>query len=63
MNTSDPESLAELLVDCRRMAPHWEVPVLERREKPAAVAVANLRGITVPAASALVVNGMAEYGD
>ena len=54
------ESLAELLGDCRRMAPHWEAPV---RERAAAVAPSRLRGITVPAASAHVVDGMAEYGD
>lgn len=57
---SEPESLAELIGDCRRMARHWEAP---KPEKTAVVAPSSLRGITVPAASAHVVGGMAEYGD
>lgn len=57
---SEPESLAELLGDCRRMAAHWEAPA---REKSAVVAPSSLRGVTVPAASAHLVNGMADYGD
>jgi hypothetical protein len=57
---SESESLAELIGDCRRMARHWEA---QAPEKAAAVAPSSLRGITVPAASAHVVDGMAEYGD
>lgn len=57
---AEPESLDQLIVDCRRMAEHWHTPAhLER----AAVAPASLHGITVPAASAHVVAGMTEYGD
>lgn len=53
------ETLAELLGDCRRMAPHWTVPA---HAAPSHVAPSKLHGITVPPASAHVVDGMAEYG-
>lgn len=56
----EPESLEELLGDCRRMAPHWAVPAVE---KAAAAVPASLHGITVPLASAHIVDGMADYGD
>jgi hypothetical protein len=57
---AEPESLAQLIGDCHKMAPHWETKV---GEKTAAVAPSRLHGITVPPASAHVVDGMAEYGD
>jgi hypothetical protein len=57
---AEPESLAQLIGDCHKMAPHWET---KAGEKAAAVAPSSLHGITVPAASAHVVDGMAEYGD
>lgn len=67
MNTAEPsaapsehESLAELIGDSRRMAPHWQVPP---PPKLPAVAWSSLRGITVPTASAQVVDGMAQYQD
>ncbi|MEU3466188.1 hypothetical protein ABZ721_40445 [Streptomyces sp. NPDC006733] len=56
---SRSESLADLLGDCRRMAPHWTVPAHAARS---AAAPSSLHGITVPLASAHVVDGMAEYG-
>jgi hypothetical protein len=56
---AEPESLAELIGDSRHMAPHWEVPAAES----VAVAPSSLHGITVPAASVHVVDGMADYGD
>lgn len=58
---AERESMADLLGDCRRMARHWSTPA------PAATAPktgpAGLHGITVPAASAHVVDEMAEFGD
>jgi hypothetical protein len=42
------------------MARHWKTPAAHEQ---AVVAPASLHGITVPAASAHVVRGMAEYGD
>lgn len=57
---AEPDSLEQLIGDCREMAAHWRVPAATER---AAVAPAGLHGITVPAASAHVVAGMAEFGD
>ncbi|WP_030256733.1 hypothetical protein [Streptomyces violens] len=54
------DSMEQLRGDCARMAPHWKpdgLPAGPRR--PAA----ELRGITVPAASAKLLEGMSEYGD
>lgn len=56
----DPESLAELIGDCRKMAEHWEVPA---ERESARVSPASLHGITVPAASSHVVEGMADFAD
>ena len=60
----EPESLEQLIGDCRRMAPRWTAPASASRP-PAApgFAAAKLHGITVQPASAHVVDGMAEYGD
>ncbi|MEU6345121.1 hypothetical protein ABZ883_29700 [Streptomyces sp. NPDC046977] len=55
----EPETLAELLGDCRKMAQHWETPATPEAPR---VAPSRLHGITVPEASAHVVEGMAEYG-
>jgi hypothetical protein len=55
----DSESLAELIGDSRRMAPHWEVPAADGS---ASAVPSRLRGITVPAESAHAVDGMADYG-
>jgi hypothetical protein len=63
---AEPDSLAELLGDCRRMARHWApAPAAADRDRAgesAASGGAGLRGVTVPAATAHVVAGMAEYG-
>jgi len=55
----DNESLAQLIGDSRRMAPHWEVPAAD---DPADVVPHRLRGITIPTESAHAVDGMADYG-
>jgi len=57
------ESLEELIGDCRRMAARWKAPVPPKAKAAPAATAASLHGITVPAASALVVSGMADYGD
>lgn len=53
-------SLAELRGDCARMAPHWVVPA---KSAPAPVAPSRIHGITVPAASARMIDAMSDYGD
>ena len=58
---AEPESLAELIGDCHKMAAHWEVHA--KAAPPEAVSLASLHGIHVPAASVRAVDGMAEYGD
>ncbi|WP_202233218.1 hypothetical protein [Actinacidiphila reveromycinica] len=56
--TENPESMAELLGDCRRTAEHW------RAAAPAKPQAGGVRppGIHVPATSVAAVRGMAEYG-
>ncbi|MFC8080296.1 hypothetical protein ACFUN8_32745 [Streptomyces sp. NPDC057307] len=54
-------SLAELRGDCARMAPDWVKPTTAAA--PAPVPPSLIHGITVPAASARLIDGMAEYGD
>ncbi|WP_330238478.1 hypothetical protein [Streptomyces sp. NBC_00525] len=51
--------LAELRGDCARMAPHWAAPA---RTVPARVAPALINGVTVPPASARMIDATAEYG-
>ncbi|WP_406380976.1 hypothetical protein [Streptomyces sp. NBC_01618] len=53
-------SLAELRGDCARMAPHWVVPA---KSAPARVAPSLIHGVTVPAASARLIDAMSDYGD
>ncbi|MET8327941.1 hypothetical protein [Streptomyces sp. NPDC005181] len=53
-------SLAELRGDCARMAPHWVVPA---KVASTPVAPSLIHGVTVPAASARLIDSMAEYGD
>ncbi|MGW1706977.1 hypothetical protein ACWCP8_15895 [Streptomyces sp. NPDC002206] len=53
-------SLAELRGDCARMAPHWVVPAMAA---PTPVTPSLIHGVTVPAASAQLIDSMAEYGD
>ncbi|NJP44922.1 hypothetical protein [Actinacidiphila epipremni] len=56
---AEPDSLDQLLGDCRTMAAHWHPAAPAARTAPSA----GPHGITVPAASAHVVAAMAEYGD
>ncbi|MEV5604892.1 hypothetical protein AB0L33_25965 [Streptomyces sp. NPDC052299] len=49
--------LAELRGDCARMAPHWVAPA---RIAPARVAPALINGVTVPPASARLLDAMEE---
>lgn len=52
--------LAELRGDCTRMAPHWRVAAAPATEL---APPSRLHGVTVPPASARLVDGMSEYGD
>ncbi|MEU2245796.1 hypothetical protein [Streptomyces sp. NPDC019224] len=52
--------LAELRGDCARMAPHWVVPA---KTAPPRVTPALIHGVTVPPASARLIDATAEYGD
>jgi hypothetical protein len=51
--------LASLRGDCARMAPHWAVPA--RPEAP--VSPSSIHGVTVPPASARLLEAMSDYGD
>ncbi|MFF6905095.1 hypothetical protein ACFY9Q_04060 [Streptomyces sp. NPDC012389] len=53
-------SLAELRGDCARMAPHWAAPV---KTVTAPVKPSLIHGVTVPPASARLIDAMSEYGD
>ncbi|WP_405799884.1 hypothetical protein [Streptomyces sp. NBC_01506] len=53
-------SLAELRGDCARMAPNWLRPAATA---PAPVPPSLICGVTVPPASARLIDGMSEYGD
>ncbi|MGH4027737.1 hypothetical protein ACQB60_02230 [Actinomycetota bacterium Odt1-20B] len=53
-------SLKELQGDCARMAPHWAVPAAAAA---APVPPSLIHGVTVPTASARLIDGMSEYGD
>ncbi|MGP4002059.1 hypothetical protein [Streptomyces sp. 8N706] len=57
---TEPESLAELRGDCARMAPHWTVSSQAPAEP---VPPSRIHGISVPPASARLLDGMSEYGD
>ncbi|MER7346606.1 hypothetical protein ABT390_14550 [Streptomyces aurantiacus] len=54
-----PETLESLRGDCVRMVPHWAVPAVPAAPVPPSL----IHGVTVSAASARVIDGMAEYGD
>ncbi|MEU6082857.1 hypothetical protein [Streptomyces sp. NPDC047108] len=59
--TAEPESMDELRGDCARMAPHWASAA---RSAPAEhVSPSRIQGVTVPPASAHLLDGMSEYGD
>ncbi|GGV75605.1 hypothetical protein GCM10015535_05920 [Streptomyces gelaticus] len=53
-------SLAELRGDCARMAPHWVAPT---KSAPVPVEPSRIHGVTVPPASARLVDAMSDYGD
>ncbi|MFH8793023.1 hypothetical protein [Streptomyces sp. NPDC017941] len=53
------ETLETLRGTCVRMVPHWVVPAVPVVPVPPSL----IHGVTVPAASARVLDGMAEYGD
>ncbi|MFJ2770119.1 hypothetical protein [Streptomyces sp. NPDC087300] len=55
-----PETMETLRGDCARMAPHWAVPAAAAT---APVPPSLIHGITVPPASARLLDGMSEYGD
>ncbi|MDW4906840.1 hypothetical protein RB628_16190 [Streptomyces sp. ADMS] len=52
--------LASLRGDCARMAPHWTAP---DRIIALPVSPSRIHGVTVPPASARLVDAMSEYGD
>lgn len=54
------ESLETLRGDCARMAPHWVTPAAAAT---APVSPALIHGVSVPPASARLIDGMSEYGD
>ncbi|MFF7727864.1 hypothetical protein [Streptomyces sp. NPDC008001] len=62
---SEPESLAELRGLCARMSPHWTggSGSAGHAQAAAAVSPARIRGVSVPAGSARLIDGMSEYGD
>ncbi|WP_221355579.1 hypothetical protein [Streptomyces beigongshangae] len=55
-----PLGLAELRGDCARTALHWETParITARPTSPALI-----HGVTVPPASARLLDAMSDYGD
>ncbi|MDQ1039162.1 hypothetical protein QFZ75_005578 [Streptomyces sp. V3I8] len=52
--------LAELRGDCARMVPHWEAPA---RITARPVSPALIHGVTVPQASARLLDAMSDYGN
>jgi hypothetical protein len=52
--------LASLRGDCARMTPHWAAPdrIASRPVSPSLI-----HGVTVPPASARLLDAMSEYGD
>lgn len=54
------ETLETLRGDCARMAPHWVSPA---SATAAPVSPALIHGVSVPSASARLIDGMSEYGD
>ncbi|WP_328539204.1 hypothetical protein [Streptomyces sp. NBC_00344] len=53
-------SLIDLRGDCARMAPHWVVPA---GKAPMPVHPSLIHGVTVPPASARLIDQMSEYGN
>ncbi|WJV49248.1 hypothetical protein [Streptomyces flavofungini] len=52
------ETLETLRGDCARMAPHWVVPTVVAAPVPPSL----IHGVTVPAASARVIDRMPDFG-
>lgn len=52
--------LASLRGDCARMVPHWAVP---DRAAARPVSPSLIHGVSVPPASARLLDAMSEYGD
>ncbi|MFE9094422.1 hypothetical protein [Streptomyces sp. NPDC007264] len=52
--------LASLRGDCARMVPHWAAP---ERTASRPVPPSLIHGVSVPAASARLLDSMSEYGD
>ncbi|MGW2820258.1 hypothetical protein ACWC24_04535 [Streptomyces sp. NPDC001443] len=52
--------LASLRGDCARMVPHWAAP---DRFTPHPVSPSLIHGVTVPSASARLLDAMSDYGD
>ncbi|MFF4395874.1 MULTISPECIES: hypothetical protein [unclassified Streptomyces] len=52
--------LASLRGDCARMAPHWAVA---DRDSSVPVPPSLIHGVTVPVASARLLDAMSDYGD
>lgn len=52
--------LASLRGDCARMAPHWAVPDADGGNP---VPPSLIHGVTVPVASARLLDAMSDYGD
>ncbi|MBC7272035.1 MULTISPECIES: hypothetical protein [Streptomyces] len=58
---AEPEGgLDALLGDCARMAPHWAAP---DRITPLPVSPSLIHGVSVPPASARLLDAMSDYGD
>ncbi|MET9499748.1 hypothetical protein [Streptomyces sp. NPDC006552] len=59
------DGLAALRGDCARMVPHWVLPRAPwETDRPAAVpSAAGIHGVVVPAASARLIDAMADFGD
>ncbi|CAM5232144.1 putative protein OS=Streptomyces alboniger OX=132473 GN=CP975_09490 PE=4 SV=1 [Streptomyces alboniger] len=55
-----PETMETLRGDCARMVPHWAVPAASAG---APVPPSLIDGVTVPTASARLIDGMSVYGD
>lgn len=54
------ENMETLRGDCARMAPHWVAPAAA---SAAPVSPTLIHGVTVPTASARLIDEMSEYGD
>ncbi|MDK1475525.1 hypothetical protein QNO07_19240 [Streptomyces sp. 549] len=58
----EPETLAELRLDCARMAARWTADG-PSGTRPAPAGWSQLHGVRVPDRSARLLDGMSDYGD